>query len=318
MNRKKISLLFGAALALLSPNVLCSATAPLYGVITKDLVPTASVKIIDDSLKDLAIVEVSLSNPTDNLIALTGLYFADSATITAAEASATASYTSPVYTYYWSGNHVAKYQSNMYLAPHSNYLPRRTTIHKTKGDYYEIQASTYSALKNGGELKYAFSGIVYSAKTYTPQVDYTVGDVYPDTSYNADTNHTEVVFGAYSQTLNVDYDSWFASFSFAGISYQHSQYGSGNVEDNKAWVDGYHESSEFTNLSVALYQQKETLFSSEKDINPTHTGQRSFLDYLPYIVFGFLGLILLSLVAGLIVLGVWLDKKKKHSNAAKH
>lgn len=109
-----MSALLGAACCLLLPYALCSATAPLYLVMPTEYAPTLSAKIVDDSYSDIAIVEFSLTNSSDNLLAITNVFFGASSAVGNPDDPSTA-YDSPRYTTYWRRMDIPDYQRNMFL-----------------------------------------------------------------------------------------------------------------------------------------------------------------------------------------------------------
>ena len=306
-----MSALLGAACCLLLPYALCSATAPLYLVMPTEYAPTLSAKIVDDSYSDIAIVEFSLTNSSDNLLAITNVFFGASSAVGNPDDPSTA-YDSPRYTTYWRRMDIPDYQRNMFLAPQSRYLLCRTTISKI-GSSDSAHYQTYEALKNGKPLTAVFAGSVYSSLTYQPQVDFTYDLPKISTTYSPETNQSSLEFWTYNfDSKGVAYDGMFFSFDFNGMKYSATDRLS-SYDDGKPWVSGYHSSEEFTSVGVNLYSKKETLFAGGTDVNPSHTKSWTFSDYLPYIIFGMLGIIVVALIIGLIILKVWLGKKKKAS-----
>jgi hypothetical protein len=311
MNEKKMSALLGAACCLLLPYALCSATAPLYQVIPTEYAPTLSAKIVDDSYSDIAIVEFSLTNSSDNLLAITNVFFGASSVVGDPDDPST-EYSSPRYTSYWRGTEIVNYQRNMLLAPQSRYLLCRTTISKT-GSSDSSHYQTYEAIKNGRSLTAAFSGEVFSSTIYKAHVDYTFDLPTVMTSYSAETNQTFLRFWTYNfDSKGISYDDKFFSFTYGGFSYSATDNYS-SYDDGKPFVSGYHVQEDFTLTSVHLYSKKEMLFDGTKDVNPSHVKGWTFSDYVPYIIFGLLAVIVIALVIGLIILKVWLGKKKKAS-----
>jgi hypothetical protein len=299
---------------LLNPPAIAMARAPVYKTMETEYAPTVSVTLADDSDPKMAILDLGFSNPTDNLIRLTGLYFSSKAEVDSASKDA---YYGSSYINFWDTSYFASYSSAIYLAPQSNHLHRRLAIRKPAATLSssDHEPSTYEAIKNGETLISVFSGIVYKTTTYKRDIDYSriSGDIY-SADYYADTNQTILSFTASTtsiRTESLDYNELFFDFTFAGAEYQTS--GSYSDKNDRPWVSGLHYKEEFTNINVALYKRGDTL--QDTSINLTESSSQDFyLNAIPYIVIGGLVLFALALIAGLIVLGIWINKKRQGKN----
>ena len=299
---------------LLNPPAIAMARAPMYKAMEAEYAPTVSVTLVDDSDPKMAILDLGLSNPTDNLIRLKGLYFSSKAEVDSASKDA---YLDTSYINFWDTYYFASYSSAIYLAPQSNYLHRRLAIRKPAAalSSSDHEPGTYEAIKNGETLISAFSGIVSKATTYKEGIDYSHinGDLY-SANYYADTNQTKLSFTTSTTDFGAelpDYNELFFDFTFAGNEYHVSD--SYLDENDRPWVSGLHYKAEFTNISVALYKRGDTL--QDTSINLTKpSSQDSYLNAIPYVVIGGLALFALALIAGLIVLGVWISKKRRGKN----
>jgi hypothetical protein len=295
----------------LVPSSPAMARAPVYKAMESELAPTLSVSLVDDSDPKMAILDLGLSNPTDNFLTLKTVYFSSKAEVDTASKDA---YYDASYINFWDTYYYPKYTNTIYLAPQSSHLHRRLAIRKpaaalSMGDH---EPNTYKAIKSGEALVSAFSGVVSKAVTLKNGVDYSqvTGELYA-TNYSADTNQTRLTFYANyngSSPRTLDANEQFFQFTFAGVTYQNKD--AYTDEDDRPWVNGLHYQEEFTNISVAYYKKGETL--QDTSVNLTESSsQDGVLNALPYIVIGGLALLALGLIAGLIVLGVWLRKKRR-------
>lgn len=299
---------------LLNPPAIAMARAPVYKMLESEYAPTVSVTLVDDSDPKMAILDLGFSNPTDNLVQLTGLYFSSKAEVDSASKDA---YYDASYFNFWDTSYFASYSSAIRLAPQSNHLHRRLAIRKPGATLSssDHEPNTYEAIKSGETLISAFSGIVFKTVAYKRGIDYShiSGDLY-SADYYADTNQTTLNFIASTTsfgTESLDYNELFFDFTFAGAEYQTSN----NLSNEKGrpWVSGLHYKEEFANINVALYKRGETLQDTSIRLSDS-SSQDSFLNAVPYILFGGLVLFALALIAGLIILGIWINKKRQGKN----
>jgi hypothetical protein len=296
---------------ILLPFGLSDSPAPVYPAITSPYAPTASYRLVDDSAPDLAVVEISLSNPTKNLIALARVFFGPQSDV---QSNSSASYgMGSAYLDYWTSQSYPEYMSKILLAPESNYLARRTSIHKSAGLDYAKEALTYQALKNGSPLVSAFDGEVYAATTYEAGVDFFSSAPSLAVSYDADDDKTLLYFqaGDSFSAPKIKYDERFYSFSYAAADYE-AAYGNSEDAATTPWVKGNHAKEEFSNLGISLYKKGETLFATDNYTN-NFSLSLGLSDIIRIVMIGVLSFVGLSLLAGLIVLLVWLGRKKKQN-----
>lgn len=299
---------------LLNPPTIAMARPPVYKAMEAEYVPTLSVSLADDSDPQMAILDLGLSNPTENFIQLNAFYFCSKSEVDVASKDA---YYSASYLNFWQTYYFASYTGAMALAPKSNHLHRRVAIRKPAAalSSSDHEPNTYLAIKNGETLLSAFSGVVSKAVTYQKDVDYPGLSAYlSSTNYYADTNQTKLSFTAYTNATelkSIDFNKRFFNFTFAGAQYQASD--DYSDENDLPWVSGLHYKEEFSKIDVALYKKGDAI--QDTAVNLTQAGSSDyFLSALPYIFVGGLTLFALALIAGLIVLSVWVKKKRRTKN----
>lgn len=317
MNKKRQFLLGLGTIEALLPLSVSNSPAPIYFVISSDYAPTASVRLSDDTSEDLAILELDIWNPTDHLIALNSIYFVDSEIIGSASSNSSAlssasSSETPRELYRW--ENYPHYQKRMYLAPKSHHLPRYVSIHKTNVYYGSKDAETYAAIKAGKSLSFAFDGTVFATETIDEN-HYFYSAVTLATTYNPDADQTSLEFDVGTvRPTSIDYNTRFFSFDFKGESFQTYQ-GSDYEETDKTWTKGNHATTEFTNRGLALYRQGDTLFATSKNQSSYYHYSGSMLwSWLYPVLGGFFILTGIAIVVGLIILLVWISKKKKQKS----
>jgi hypothetical protein len=307
MKRKSLALSL-ATLGLLLPFSLSNSPAPVYLAISGDYLPSASLCLVDDS-SDKAIVRLDLSNPTDNLIALNQVYFGDLATV--AKDDTSADHYGTGWLAYWYD--FPSYDKAVFLAPNSAYPSRYLSLRKEVESGHEKETQVYETLKSGGDLRFAFAGTVYSATTFAPQVDYTYAGTGVSASYDADSDQTLLSFEVNSfESQGITYNSWFYSFDYDGHRYQ-APWESSYDSSSKPFLKGNHATSEITNPGVNLYLRKDVLFTSDKNIRYTGFSWNA-LGLLSFLLTGSFILVGVGLLVALIILLVWLLRKKKQNN----
>jgi hypothetical protein len=311
MKTLAFSLALSSAAMLIAPITPKPALPPVYKVLTAEYVPTLKVDLVDDTDSQYAVVSVLLSNTTDNLVRVRQVYFCGKSELENFEKQN--SYFDPASLNSWETGTFPAYDHSLYLAPKSTYPLRRMIIRKSKDYASDHHPATYLAVKNGEALVAAYSGEVYAAKSYVRGKDYTASLAYVTVaSYDADKNQTKIVIdGGRVNGDAVDFDTTFYRYTFAGAEYE-SPYYSGYDEDNVPWVNGLHHIDDFKNPEINLYKKGSVL----QDTTTNYRVNTAAVDYSPYIFIGGLALLALGLVAGLIILAVWVNKKKHQPNKA--
>src|SRR5574344_211996 len=310
MNKKKKLLFAFGTMGTLLPLSLSNSPMPIYLVISENYAPTASIALYDDTSADLAVVELKLSNPTENLIALSGVYFVDDEAFprvqssSSVNASSSANSSSPSELYRWQG--YPQYQKKMYLAPKSDYLPRYVTLRKTNPTYNR-EAETYAAIKAGKTIDIAFAGTVFATAS-RDRNSYLYSGVSLTADYSADTDQTFLEFACNKlETNSLSFNTVFYTFDYKGTSYQTHQ----NVdyeETYKTWVKGHHTATEFASHGIALYDRGNTLFSSSVNSRPYQDNYaNSTWNWLYPLLLSIFLVLGVGLLAGLIVLLVWIS-----------
>jgi hypothetical protein len=311
MKTLALSLAFSSAAMLIAPIAPQPAMPPVYKVLTDEYAPTLKVDLVDDADSQYAIVNLLLSNNTDNLVRLRQVYFCGKTELENIKKQN--NNFDPAFLGSWETGAFPVYDHSLYLAPKSTYPLRRLIIRKTMDLASDHQPATYLAVKNSEAIVAAYSGEVYAAKNYVRGKDYTAPLAYVTSAiYDADKNQTKIeIQGGHVNQEEVDYDTTFYRYTLDGAQYG-APYFSAYDDDNVPWVSGLHHIDDFKSPEVSLYKKGALL----QDTTTNYRVNNTPADYSPYVFIGGLALFAIGLIAGLIVLAVWVNKKKHQPNKA--
>jgi len=305
MKTLALSLALSSVAMFIAPITPEPAMPPVYKGLTADYAPTLKVDLVDDSDSQYAIVNVLLSNTTDNLVRLRQVYFCGKSELENFEKQNNDF--DPAYLGSWETGTFPVYDHSLYLAPNSTYPLRRMIIRKTASYASDHHPATCLAIKNNEALVAAYSGEVYAAKSYVRGKDYSAPLAYVTSAvYDADKNQTKIeIQGGHVNQGEVDYDTTFYRYTLDGVQYG-APYYSAYDDDHVPWVSGLRHIDDFKNPEVNLYKKGALL----QDTKTNYRVNTSPVDYSPYVFIGGLILFAIGLIAGLIVLAVWVNKKK--------